>query len=173
MVPHSTLSPTKYTITLIYIKPHSLPIMKFQVDFHGLSFNCGQNNFFELLIHKTIQSSFLVTPTWTPYSTIGALCDNFLAERDIEQKIFRSYSFTPFGHSYVGSFSLTLVRVSWEENYTLFGHVLFQRWWWLRAKNKNEGGISHPTKRSFVLTYFFLLLAINKKIVSLRVLVST
>lgn len=61
--PHSTLSPTKYTITLTYIWSHSLPMMIFQVEFHGLSFNCGQNDFFELLIHKTIQSPFLVTPT--------------------------------------------------------------------------------------------------------------
>lgn len=93
------------------MRPCTIPIMKFQVEFYGLSFNCGQSNFFKLLIHKTIKSPFLVTPTATPYNTIGTLCDNFLAERDIEQKIFKSYSFIPFGHSYAGSFSLTLVRV--------------------------------------------------------------
>jgi len=63
IVPHSTLSPTKYTITLTNIRSRSLPMMIFQVEFQGLSFNCGQNDFFELLIHKTIKSPFLVTPT--------------------------------------------------------------------------------------------------------------
>jgi len=142
IVPHSNRSPTKSTITLTYIRPSSLPMMIFQVEFHRLSFNCGQNDFFELLIHKTIQTPFSSYPNLNPLTNaIGTLCDNFLAERDIEQKIFRSYSFTPFGHSYVGSFSLTSVRVSWEENYTLFGYVSFQRWCWLRTKNKNDGGL--------------------------------
>jgi hypothetical protein len=70
------------------LRPCRLLIMKFQVEFHRPSFNCGQNVFFKHLVQKTKQPPFLVTPSWTLHNTIGTSCDTSLAERDEEQKIF-------------------------------------------------------------------------------------